>query len=135
MRSRIGSPISWPATTLDAATLEITLIGPELIVEADTTMAIAGAEFEVTCDDRPVALGASFAVTRGQRLKFGRIVQGARAYLAVAGGMQTPPVLGSRATHLVSRMGGLNGRALHAGDRVPIARRVRGRVRSGSRRA
>ena len=70
----------------DAATLEITLIGPELIVEADTTMAIAGAHFEVTCDDRPVALGASFAVSRGQRIKFGRIVQGARAYLAVAGG-------------------------------------------------
>ena len=66
-------------------------------------------------------MGASFAVQRGQRIKFGRIVQGARAYLAVAGGMLTEPVLGSRATHLVSRMGGFNGRALHAGDRVPIA--------------
>src|SRR6187455_1338123 len=104
----------------DAATLEITLIGPDLIVESDTTIAIAGAQFEVACDDRPVGLGASFAVARGQRLKFGRIVQGARAYLAVAGGIQTPPVLGSRSTHLVSRMGGLNGRALQSGDRVPI---------------
>jgi biotin-dependent carboxylase-like uncharacterized protein len=109
--------------TIDAATLEITLIGPDMIVEADTTMAIAGAQFEATCDDRPVALGASFAVSRGQRLKFGRIVQGARAYLAVAGGVQTPPVLGSRATHLVSHMGGLNGRALQSGDRVPIGNR------------
>lgn len=105
---------------IDAATLEITLIGPDLIVEADTTMAIAGAQFEVTCDDRPIASGASFAVVRGQRLKFGRIVQGARAYLAVADGIQTPPVLGSRATHLVSHMGGFNGRALQSGDRVPI---------------
>jgi antagonist of KipI len=105
---------------IDAATLEITLIGPDVIVEADTTMAIAGAQFEVTCDDRPIGLGASFAVTRGQRLKFGRIVQGARAYLAVAGGIQTPIVLGSRATHLVSQMGGFDGRALQAGDRVPI---------------
>jgi antagonist of KipI len=105
---------------VDAATLEITLIGPDMIVEADTTMAIAGAQFEVTCEDRPIALGASFAVARGQRLKFGRIVQGARAYLAIAGGIQTPSVLGSRATHLVSRMGGLNGRALQSGDRVPI---------------
>jgi antagonist of KipI len=104
----------------DAATLEITLIGPELIVEADTTMAIAGASFEVTCDDRPLVIGSSFTVTRGQRLKFGRILQGARAYLAVAGGVQTSPVLGSRATHLVSRMGGFNGRALASGDRVPI---------------
>jgi biotin-dependent carboxylase-like uncharacterized protein len=105
---------------IDAATLEITLIGPDMIVEADTTMAIAGAQFEVTCDDRPIGLGASFAVTRGQRLKFGRVMQGARAYLAVAGGIETPPVLGSRATHLVSHMGGFDGRALQSGDRVPI---------------
>ena len=107
--------------TIDAATLEITLIGPDMRVEADTTMAIAGAQFDVTCDDRPVSPGASFQVARGQRLKFGRIVQGARAYLAVAGGIQTSPVLGSRATHLVSHMGGFSGRALQAGDRVPIA--------------
>jgi antagonist of KipI len=105
---------------VDAATLEITLLGPELIVEADTTIAIAGAQFEVACDDRPVPANASFAVQRGQRIKFGRIVQGARAYLAVAGGIQTDRVLGSRATHLVSHMGGFNGRSLAAGDRVPI---------------
>jgi antagonist of KipI len=104
----------------DAAALEITLIGPELIVEADTTMAIAGAHFEVTCDDRAVPMDASFSIQGGQRLKFGRILQGARAYLAVAGGVQTPLVLGSRATHLVSRMGGFDGRALAGGDRVPI---------------
>jgi biotin-dependent carboxylase-like uncharacterized protein len=106
---------------VDAATLEITLTGPEMIVEAETTMAIAGGQFEVTCDDRPLALGASFAVARGQRVKFGRVLEGARAYLAVAGGVQTEPLLGSRATHLVSRMGGFKGRALAAGDRLPIA--------------
>jgi antagonist of KipI len=104
-----------------AATLEVTLIGPELIVETDTTMAITGAHFDVACDDRLVPTGASFGVRAGSRLKFGRVHHGARAYLAVAGGVQTPPVLGSRATHLVSRMGGLAGRALVAGDRVPIA--------------
>ena len=106
---------------VDAATLEITLTGPEMIVEADTTMAIAGGQFEVTCDDRPLGLGASFAVARGQRVKFGRVLEGARAYLAVAGGVRTEPLLGSRATHLVSRMGGFKGRALAAGDRLPIA--------------
>ena len=104
-----------------AAKLEITLIGPELVTDADTTIAVAGAHFEMTCDDRPVPMGASFVMRAGQRLKFGRILQGARAYLAVAGGVQTAPVLGSRATHLVSRIGGLQGRALAAGDRVPIA--------------
>ena len=105
----------------DAATLEITLIGPELVFEGDTTIAISGAQFEVTCEDRPMPIGASCAVRAGQRLKFGRILQGARAYLAVAGGVRTEVVLGSRATHLVSRMGGMQGRALLAGDRVPIA--------------
>jgi biotin-dependent carboxylase-like uncharacterized protein len=97
------------------------LIGPELIVDGATTMAIAGAHFEVTLDERPVQIGSSFSAARGQRLKFGRLVQGARAYLAVAGGIQTPLVLGSRATHLVSRTGGLGGRALVAGDVVPMA--------------
>ena len=104
-----------------AATLEITLIGPELIVDVDTTIAICGAHFEVTCDDRAVPMHASCAVRAGQRIKFGRVMEGARAYLAVAGGIQTEPVLGSRATHLVSRMGGLAGRALASGDRVPIS--------------
>lgn len=104
----------------DAATLEITLIGPEIRIDADTTVAIVGGLFEVTCDGRPVPMGASFAVQRGQQLKFGRIVQGARAYLAVAGGVLTEVVLGSRATHLVSRMGGVDGRALLAGDRLAV---------------
>jgi len=81
---------------------------------------VAGAPFEMTVDDRPVGIGETINVTRGQRLKFGRVVEGARAYLAVAGGIQTPPVLGSRATHLVSRLGGHAGRALMAGDRIPI---------------
>lgn len=104
-----------------AATLEVTLIGPELTIEAETTIAITGALFEVTCDDRAMSTGASFAVQRGQRLKFGRRVQGARAYIGVAGGVLSPAVLGSRATHLVSRMGGLDGRALVAGDRLPVS--------------
>lgn len=104
----------------DAATLEVTLIGPEILIDAETTVAIVGAVFEVTCEGRPVPLGVSFAVQRGQRLKFGRLIQGARAYLGVAGGVLTASVLGSRATHLVSAMGGLDGRALRSGDRLPV---------------
>lgn len=104
----------------DAATLEITLIGPELEIDVDTTIAIAGAHFEVLCDDSPVPMGTSFGITRGQRVRFGKRLQGARAYLGFAGGVQAPLVLGSRATHLVSRMGGHHGRALAAGDRLPI---------------
>jgi antagonist of KipI len=103
-----------------AATLEVTLIGPEIEIQCETTMAFSGADFDVWCDGQQVAVGESFHVRAGQRLKFGRCRLGARAYLAVAGGILTPQTLGSRATHLVSRMGGLDGRTLHAGDRLPI---------------
>jgi antagonist of KipI len=71
-----------------------------------------------------VGTHVSFATRRGSRIRFGRRHAGARAYLAVAGGILTPPVLGSRATHVVSRMGGHEGRALAAGDVLPIAGRT-----------
>jgi antagonist of KipI len=103
-----------------AATLEITLIGPELQFERACSIAIAGADFEVTCSGRPVPIGVSTWLEDGARLQFGRRRTGARAYLAVAGGILTPLLLGSRATHLVSAMGGVRGRALAANDVLPI---------------
>src|SRR5690606_31343168 len=97
-------------------------IGPILQIAADTMLAVAGADFDLTCGGRPVAVGTTFRAGRGDELRFGRRHSGARAYLAVGGGgILTEPVLGSRATHVVSRMGGLEGRALVAGDRVPVA--------------
>lgn len=105
----------------DAATLEITLIGPELAFDLPTRIAVCGAEFELTIDGQPAAMSTSLTIARGARVQFGRRRAGARAYVAVAGGLQTPVVLNSRATHLVSAMGGIEGRALVAGDRLPIA--------------
>lgn len=104
-----------------AATLEVTLLGPELEFDGPCVVAIAGAAFEVTVDGQPFPVGSSAAVRGGARLRFGARTGGARAYLAVSGGIDTPPVLGSRATHVVSGMGGLAGRPLKAGDRVPFA--------------
>ena len=72
--------------TPDAATIEITLIGPELIVDADTVLSVCGADFDLTCDGETVAIGVSFPVRRGQTVRFGRRRGGARAYLGVAGG-------------------------------------------------
>jgi antagonist of KipI len=103
-----------------AATLEITLIGPEITFEDDRLVAVAGADFLLTLNDRALSVNRGFAVAAGSRLRFGARARGSRAYLAVAGGIVVAPALGSRATHLVSRMGGLNGRALMAGDRVPL---------------
>jgi biotin-dependent carboxylase-like uncharacterized protein len=142
----LGVPVAGPMDTLshrlanllvgntkDAATLEITLIGPELEFAADAMIAVCGADFDVTADGQPVGLAVSRHVARGTRLVFGRRRAGARAYLAIGGGgVQTPPILGSRATHLVSAMGGLGGRALVAADRIPIRPSQPGPMRRAS---
>ncbi len=103
-----------------AATLEITLLGPELEFEDERLAAVAGAEFEVVVDDRQAPWNTPFLVPGGSRLRFRRRERGARAYLAVAGGIAVAPVLGSRATHIVSGLGGIGGRPLKIGDRLPL---------------
>jgi antagonist of KipI len=103
-----------------AATLEVTLIGPELEFDADHVFAIAGAEFGVALDGVAVAPHSRHHGKAGSRLKFGNRRRGARAYLALEGGIGVPPVFGSRATHLLSRMGGVAGRAIVAGDVLPV---------------
>ena len=74
-----------------AATLEITLIGPDIEVDAETRIAVTGAVFDVTCDDRNMPLGASMTVRRGQRIKFGRLHQGARSRRPRARGRRSHP--------------------------------------------
>lgn len=103
-----------------AALLEVTLIGPELEFEDERLVAVAGADYDLSLDGRQVPSHAPFIVSAGSRLRFGARRLGARAYLAVSGGINVPPTLGSRSTHLVSAMGGVAGRALIAGDRLPL---------------
>jgi len=103
----------------DAATLEATAIGPELLFDDGRLVGIAGAAFEIFLDGDLVPSTGAFALSPGSTLRFGRRLRGTRAYIAVAGGIDTPKVLGSRATHLPSAMGGLGGRALKSGDRLP----------------
>jgi KipI family sensor histidine kinase inhibitor len=98
----------------DAAGLEITLLGPELEFAVDTVAAVGGAEFEGAPTWRPLVLRA------GERLIFGECKRGCRAYLAVAGGIDVPPVLGSRSTYLQGGFGGFQGRALREGDWIAI---------------
>ena len=104
----------------EAATLEITLVGPVVRFETDMRIGVAGATFELRLDACAVSTETVLRAEPGQALAFGRRTAGARAYLAAAGGFIVPPVLGSRSTHLRSRMGGLAGRALRAGDRLPV---------------
>ena len=103
-----------------AAALEITLIGPEIGFDGDCVVAVAGARFALTVDGRAVPMLEPVHVPAGGRLRFGARTAGSRAYLAFAGGIEVPPILGSRATHVPSAMGGYKGRALAAGDRLPI---------------
>jgi antagonist of KipI len=103
-----------------AAALEITLIGPELTSNADVICAIAGADFKVTLDGEEAPLHYAFTLREGARLRFGERRAGARATLAIRGGIAVVPVLGSRSTSLSSHMGPFDGRALRAGDVLPI---------------
>lgn len=105
----------------EAAALEITLLGPEITSNADVTCAAAGAAFEMSVGDRQVPMNAAFVLRRGERLRFRGRSGGARAMLAVAGGIDVEAVLGSRATSLISRMGPFGGRPLAAGDVLPVA--------------
>jgi antagonist of KipI len=104
-----------------AAALEVTLMGPELRAEVEVICAVAGATFALTVGAVTVPMHTAFTLRPGDRLKFGARSAGARATLAVRGGLDVPAVFESRATSLISRMGPFGGRALQAGDVLPVA--------------
>jgi antagonist of KipI len=104
----------------EAATLEVTMGGLELAFGGDVRFAVTGAEFQLDLSGRIAPMNRAVDAVGGSVLKFGPRQRGARAYVAVAGGVNVPPVLGSRATHVASHLGGLDGRALQVGDRLPI---------------
>ncbi len=103
----------------DAAGLEITLLGPTLRFWRAAIVAVCGADFALTVGRRPVPTWHALYIRAGEVLTFGERRRGARAYLAIAGGLALPPFLGSQATYLPGGFGGLDGRALRAGDRLP----------------
>jgi biotin-dependent carboxylase-like uncharacterized protein len=117
----------------DAATLEVTVLGPELRFEQSTRIAVTGASLSPTVNGAPVRMDTAFKCGAGDVLRFGARQTGARAYVAVDGGIAVTAVLGSRATHLRSGMGGVDGRVLRAGDRLSIGSSVRGANPVGSR--
>lgn len=103
-----------------AALLEITIVGPVLAFESEALFACTGAEFDLWLDGQLVSNSVVCQAQSGSVLRFGSRRVGARAYLAFAGGIDVPAVLGSRATHLVSKLGGIAGRAVRAGDRLSL---------------
>ena len=115
---RIANALVGNATS--AATLEVTLAGPELRFEEETRIAIAGANLRPSIDGATVSMGVATTCRAGAVLRFGERASGARAYIAFDGGIDSPLVLGSRATHVGAALGGVDGRALVAGDRLAI---------------
>ncbi|MGO9702498.1 MAG: biotin-dependent carboxyltransferase family protein [Xanthobacteraceae bacterium] len=112
----------------DAAGLEIALMGPELVFGAPAIVAITGAEATPKINGEARPRNESFAVRAGDRLTFDFMKSGARAYLAIAGGVDVPVVLGSRSTYALGTLGGFSGRKIAAGDKLPV-----GGARSGAR--
>lgn len=101
-----------------AAALEWCLGGGTLRFETNARFAIAGATLAAHIGGRPVESGVAQAVLAGDVLEVDRVAGGMFAYVSVAGGIDVPLVLGSRATYLPARLGGLEGRQLRAGDRL-----------------
>ena len=101
-----------------AAGLETTIAGPELRFLDRAVVAVAGADMQPRVDDQAAPMWQPFVVPRHAVLSFRGLRSGARAYLAIAGGLDVPIVLASRSTYLRSHFGGHEGRSLRPGDRL-----------------
>jgi len=107
----------------NAAGLEITLSGPTLKFNLDTTIALTGAEMEADIDGNPIHFWQSIHVRAGSVLRLQKIkVAGCRAYLAVLGGFDVPDYLGSKSTFGLGKFGGHAGRTLRHGDVLHVHR-------------
>jgi antagonist of KipI len=104
------------------AGLEVTLSGLRLRFSDDRCVAWCGGAFEVKVSESLLPAGRVCFVSAGEELSFGHTRSGCRAWLAISGGIDVPPVLGSRSTDLRGAFGGLEGRVLRKDDRIPLGR-------------
>ncbi len=109
----------------NAAGLECTVSGPSLVARRPVVAAVTGADLGAVVERNDigrfeVAPGTSFLIRPGNVLRFEGRRSGARAYVAFAGGIDVPEVLGSRSTYLTAGFGGFEGRALRSGDRFGL---------------
>jgi antagonist of KipI len=103
-----------------AAGLEITFGGLQLHFQDERIVAWCGGEFDVSIGAAPLPAGHTALVQSGEELEFGRAQTGCRAWLAISGGIDASPLLGSRSTDLRADFGGFDGRALGDGDVIPL---------------
>lgn len=103
-----------------AAVLEAVFMGPDLEFTAPATVAVTGATLPPMVNGAPREGWSTFQVKAGDRLTFGFLKEGARAYIAVSGGIDVPVTLGSRSTYTLGALGGHEGRALKDGDELAV---------------
>jgi len=96
--------------------LEMTLLGGTFVFPEGAVAALAGSDFGATLDGAPVQPWTSFEIGRGQTLRLGPTQSGARCYLCLRGGIAVTPFLDSASTHLLSGLGGFEGRPLKKRD-------------------
>lgn len=101
---------------LGSAGLEMTVLGPKVRFLVDTWIAVTGANLSPALDGEPLPMWECVKVTAESVLSFSGVSDGLRGYLAVAGGIDVPVVMGSRSTYLKGAIGGLEGRPLKPGD-------------------
>lgn len=104
------------------AVLEMTLFGGTYIFEDDCCFALTGADMKPTLNGSACGMNCRIMAKAGDKLNLGFAASGCRTYLAVAGGIDVPPVMGSRSTDVKCGIGGIDGRALKAGDMVPAGK-------------
>ena len=102
------------------ACLEATISGPELEFTGATWIAITGADMDPYLNGQGIPMNTAVDVRPGDRLGFRGLRSGCRTYIAFAGGIAVPPVMGSRSTYLRAAIGGFQGRALMPGDELPL---------------
>ena len=103
-----------------AAGFEITFGGLQLCFQDERIVAWCGGQFDVQIGSSPLLAGRVARLQAGDELKFGRAQIGCRCWLAVSGGLDVAPILGSRSTDLRANFGGLDGRAVRDGDILPL---------------
>src|SRR3954468_1875957 len=91
------------------AGLEMTYAGPKLRFGRPTVVAVTGADLPMLHNGEPVPAWQPVAVEAGDEISFAYLKSGARAYLSIRGGVDVPEVMGSRATHVLTKIGGFEG--------------------------
>lgn len=117
----------------ESAVIECAIGGGVFRATVATTIAIGGAESMISLDGDPIAPWRVIRMRRGAFLRVGPIVHGRFLYIAVRGGIDVPPVLGSRSTLLAAGFGGYEGRRLQSGDVLPVGAAAAGTVGNAAR--